>query len=174
MSGAQLSKDFLGVIGLALLAMICGLAVNRFGSHPIPLVYQSPEQQLQAELAQLVAAPPFDSFPVDTISLDQFRADVDDKSVTILDARAATYFNQGHVPRAINLSRQDFAQDYMRMRPMLEALKDKPIVVYCAGGACHDSKMVAQALTALGFSQVQIYPGGWDGWTAAGLPVVHG
>jgi rhodanese-related sulfurtransferase len=174
MNAAQLSRDFLRVLGLALLAMICGLAVNRFGVHTISLVYVSPEQKLQDELNHLVNGPPLDSFPVDTISLDQFRADVDDKSVTILDARASTYFNQGHVPRAMNLSRQDFGQDYMRMRPILEPLKDKPIVVYCAGGACHDSKMVAQALTALGFSQVQIYPGGWDGWTAAGLPVVHG
>ncbi|HEX4211127.1 MAG TPA: rhodanese-like domain-containing protein [Candidatus Binataceae bacterium] len=161
------------MIGLAMLAMLCGFALNRFGPHPIALVYQSPDQQLQAELAQLVAAPPFDSFPVDTINLDQFRNAVDDKSVTILDARAATYFNRGHVPRAMNLSRQDFAHDYMRMRPMLEPLKDQPIVVYCSGGACHDSKMVAQALTALGFSQVRIYPGGWDGWTAAGLPVAR-
>jgi len=173
MNGPQLGRDFLGVIGLAIIAALCGLAVNRFGAHPIPLVYQSPDQQLQAELAQLVAAPPFDSFPVDTISLEQFRAAVDDKGVLILDARAATYFNRGHVPRAMNLSRQDFAQDYMRMRPMLDAAKDKPIVVYCSGGACHDSKMVAQALTALGFSQVRIYPGGWDGWTAASLPVDH-
>lgn len=173
MNASQLGRDFLGVIGLAIIAALCGLAVNHFGTHPIPLVYQSPDQQLQAELAQLVAAPPFDSFPVDTISLEQFRAAVDDKSVLILDARAATYFNRGHVPRAMNLSRQDFAQDYMRMRPMLDAAKDKPIVVYCSGGACHDSKMVAQALTALGFSQVRIYPGGWDGWTAASLPVDH-
>jgi rhodanese-related sulfurtransferase len=174
MNATQLGRDFLGVIGLALIAMICGLAVNRYGSHPIPLVYVSPDQQLQNDLNQLVNGPtPFDSFPVDTISLDQFRADVEDKNVTIFDARAATYFDQGHVPGAMNLSRQDFARDYMRMRPMLETLKDKPIVVYCAGGACHDSKMVAQALTALGFTQVQIYPGGWDGWTAAGLPVAH-
>jgi rhodanese-related sulfurtransferase len=173
MSSTQLGKDFLGVIGLGIIAALCGLAVNRFGAHPIPLIYQSPDQQLQAELAQLVAAPPFDSFPVDTINLEQFRAAVDDKSVLILDARAATYFNRGHVPRAMNLSRQNFAQDYMRMRPMLDAAKDKSIVVYCSGGACHDSKMVAQALTALGFSQVRIYPGGWDGWTAASLPVDH-
>ncbi|HUN58954.1 MAG TPA: rhodanese-like domain-containing protein [Candidatus Binataceae bacterium] len=170
---ARLGKDFLGVIGLAVLAIMCGLAVNRFGSHPLSLVYVSPEQKLQDELNHLVNGPPLDSFPVDTISLDQFRADVDDKTVTILDARASTYFDQGHVPRAINLSRQDFGSDYVRLQPILDPLKDKPIVVYCAGGACHDSKMVAQALTALGFSQVQIYSGGWDGWTAAGLPVVH-
>jgi len=173
MSGAQLGKDFLGMIGLAILATICGLALNRFRPNPISLVYQSPDQQLQAELSQLVNGPPLDSFPVETISLDQFRVAVADKGVTILDARAATYFDRGHVPRAINLSRQDFGHDYMRLRPMLETLKNKPIVVYCAGGACHDSKMVAQALTALGFTQVRIYPGGWDGWTAAGLPVVH-
>src|SRR5271163_3947668 len=166
MNGAQIGKDFAGVSGLAVLALLTGLTLNHFSSHPIPLIYQSPDQQLQAELSQLVAAPPFDSFPVDTIDLSQFQQAVDDKTVLILDARASTYFDRGHVPRALNLSRADFANDYMRLRPALDAAKDKPIVVYCAGGACHDSKMVAQALTALGFSQVRIYPGGWDGWTA--------
>ena len=174
MNRSQFIKDLLGVIGLALLALACGLLVNRFGPHPIPLVYQSPDQQLQAELAQLVSAPPFDSFPVDTISLDQFRQADNDQSVLILDARASTYFHEGHVPRALNLSRADFAHDYMRLRPILDKAKDSPIVVYCSGGACHDSKMVAQALTALGYSQVRIFPGGWDVWSAAGLPADHG
>ncbi|MGA2410466.1 MAG: rhodanese-like domain-containing protein [Candidatus Binataceae bacterium] len=167
-------NDLLGVLGIAILAMAFGLLVNRFGPHPIPLVYQSPDQQLQAELSQLVSAPPFDSFPVDTISLDQFRQADSDKSVLILDARASTYFHQGHVPRALNLSRADFANDYIRLRPVLDKAKDGPIVVYCAGGACHDSKMVAQALTALGYSQVRIFPGGWDVWSAAGLPADRG
>jgi rhodanese-related sulfurtransferase len=174
MNVTQIGKDFAGVIGLVMLALLTGLTLNHFSSHPLSIVYQSPDQQLQEELSQLVAAPPFDSFPVDTIDLGQFQQAVNDKSVLILDARASTYFDRGHVPRALNLSRADFAHDYMRLRPALDAAKDKPIVVYCAGGACHDSKMVAQALTALGFSNVRIYPGGWDGWTAAGLPEVHG
>jgi rhodanese-related sulfurtransferase len=174
MSAAQFGKDFAGVIGLALLALLTGLTLNHFSKNPIPLVYESPEQQLQRELSLLVQAPPFDSFPVDTIGLNQFQQAVKDKSVLILDARASTYYDHGHVPRALNLSRADFANDYIRLRSILEPAKDKPIVVYCAGGACHDSKMVAQALTALGYSRVRIYPGGWDGWTAAGLPEAHG
>lgn len=173
MNVAQIGKDFAGVIGLAMLALLTGLTLNHFNSNPIPLTYQSPDQQLQAELRQLINAPPFDSFPVETIDLDQFQQAVNDKSMMILDARAVTYFDRGHVPRALNLSRADFAHDYMRLRPVLDPAKDKPIVVYCAGGACHDSKMVAQALTSLGFSNVRIYPGGWDGWTAAGLPEVR-
>jgi rhodanese-related sulfurtransferase len=173
MNITRFSQDLAGVIAIAMLALLTGLALNHFSAHPLALVYQPPDQQLQAELAQLVAAPPFDSFPVDTIDLRQFQQAVNDQHVLILDARASTYFNRGHVPRAINLSRADFARDYMRLRPTLDTAKDQPIVIYCAGGACHDSKMVAQALTALGFSQVRIYPGGWDGWTAAGLPEVH-
>jgi len=163
-------KDLAGVVGLALLSLIAAVTINRFSAHPLPLVHQSPSERLQGELTRLVAAPPFESFPVDTVGLDEFRSAVDQKDDLIIDARSSHYYQRGHVPGAINLSRDDFAHDYIRLRPSLEKAKDAPIAVYCSGGDCHDSKMVAQALTSLGFSQVRVFLGGWDAWTAAGMP----
>jgi rhodanese-related sulfurtransferase len=163
-------RDLAGVAGLAALSVIVGFTINHFSSQPLSMVYQSPQERLQAQLAELVAAPPFESFPVDTIGLNQFRRIVEDKSALIFDARSSLYFGQGHVPGAMNLSRDHFARDYLRFRSTLEKEKDRPIVVYCSGGACHDSKMVAQALVSLGFDHVRIFAGGWDVWTAAGLP----
>jgi len=144
--------------------------LNRFSAHPLPLVHQSAAERLQAELTRLVTAPPFESFPVDTIGLEEFRSAVETKDDLIIDARSSHYYQRGHVPGAINLSRDDFAHDYIRLRPSLEKAKGGPIAVYCSGGECHDSKMVAQALTSLGFSQVRVFLGGWDAWTAAGMP----
>lgn len=163
-------KDLVAVLGLAILSLAAGVLINRFSAHPIPLVHQSPSQRLQAELTRLVAAPPFESFPVNTVGLEEFRSAVEHKDDLIIDARSSSYYQRGHVPGAINLSRDDFAHDYIRLRPSLEKAKDAPISVYCSGGDCHDSKMVAQALTSLGFSQVRVFLGGWDAWTAAGLP----
>lgn len=161
----------IGVVGLALISLAAGLTLNRLRANPLPLVYRSPEQRMQAQLAQLVAAPQSESFPVDTINLDATRATVENRSATILDARSAPYYTSGHLPGALTLSRDQFGKDYLRLRSTLEKAKDHPIVVYCSGGGCHDSKMVAQALTTLGFSNVRIFAGGWDDWRAAGLPV---
>ncbi len=155
-------------------SILTGLVLNHFSSSPLALAYRSPEQRLQTELAELVAGPPLQSFPVATIGLDEFRRMAEAKTAVIFDARASVYYRQGHVPGALNLSREDFGQDYLRLRAALEKDKNSPIVVYCSGGTCHDSKMVAQALTSLGFTRVRIFPGGWEAWSAAGLPAQRG
>ena len=166
-------RDLAGVIGLAILSLIAGVLINHFRASPLPLAYQTPEQRLSAELTTLVQAPPFQLSQIDTVSIAQFRTDVDDKQSLILDARSAPFYAQGHVPGAINLSRDDFAADYKRLRPTLDQAKDKQIVVYCSGGDCHDSRMVASALLSLGFSKVQVFTDGWTGWTQAGMPVAQ-
>jgi rhodanese-related sulfurtransferase len=174
MSLSQGAKDVTGVVALAIFSLAAGVVVNHFRARPLALVYRSPEQRLQAELAELVAGPPLQSFPVGTIGLDEFRRMVGTKSDVTLDARASVYYQQGHVPGALNLSREDFGRDYLRLRAILEKDKERPIVVYCSGGTCHDSKMVAQALTSLGFTNVRIFPGGWEAWSSAGLPAQQG
>ena len=165
------TSDIVGVICLALASLAAGVAINYLRASPLPLVYQTPEQRLAAELTTLVEAPAFRLSDADTISLDQFRNVVGDHLTIILDARAAPFYQQGHVPGALNLSRDDFATDYRRLRPTLDASKDKSIVIYCSGGDCHDSRMVASALLSLGFSRVHVFTRGWSGWTEAGLPV---
>lgn len=173
-SWRQGTRDIAGVVGLVIFSLAAGLILNHFRAEPLALAYKSPEQRLQAELAELVSGPPLQSFPVSTIGLDEFRRIVQAKSELILDARASIYYQQGHVPGALNLSRADFGKDYLRLRSMLEKEKSRPIVVYCSGGTCHDSKMVAQALLSLGFTNVRIFPGGWEQWSADGLPAQRG
>ncbi len=127
-------RDFTGVLCLALASLAVGLVINRFRSSPLPIVYLSPEQRFDAELTTLIAAPPFKIAPAATIGLEQFRSAVDSKSALILDARPSSFFEQGHVPGALNLARDDFAHDYRRLDNVLKAAQDKPIIVYCGGG----------------------------------------
>ncbi len=171
---SQMVRD-LGLIAmLAIASLAAGLAINRFSPHPLPIVYQTPEQRFDAELTTLVAAAPFKIAPAATVGLDQFRSAVERKSALILDARPSVFFEQGHVAGALNLARDDFARDYRRLSPSLKAATDKPIIVYCSGGECHDSRLVANALLSLGFSNVSVFTGGWDAWSAAGLPASTG
>jgi len=81
---------------------------------------------------------------------------------------------QGHVPGALNLARDDFAHDYRHLDGVLKAAQDKPIFVYCGGGDCLASRLIANALLTLGFSDVTVFTGGWEAWSAARLPVSTG
>ena len=75
------------------------------------------------------------------------------------------------MPGALNLARDDFAHDYRRPGRRAAERHDKPIIVYCSGGDCHDSRLVANALLTLGFGNVSVFTGGWEAWSGAGLPI---
>ena len=162
-------RDFVGVVIVALGSLAVGLVINRFSSRPLPIVYQTPEQRFDAELTTLVTTPPFKIAPAATVGLPEFRSAVETKSTLILDARPSVFFEQGHVPGALNLARDDFARDYRHLAPVLQPATDKPIIVYCSGGDCHDSRLVANALLSLGFSNVRVFTGGWEEWSKARL-----
>jgi rhodanese-related sulfurtransferase len=167
-------RDFVGVALLAIASLAVGLVMNRLSDRPLPIVYQTTEQRFDAELTTLVTAPPFKIAPAATVGLEEFRSAVESKSALILDARPSVFFEQGHVPRALNLARDAFARDYRQLAPVLKPATDKPIIVYCAGGDCHDSRLVANALMSLGFSNVRVFTGGWEEWSKARLPVSTG
>src|ERR1700693_3650396 len=163
--GWDVARDLVWVAVIAGISLGLGLARNHFSSQPLPMVYRSPEQRLEAELTTLVNTPPVNLAPAETLALPEFRSVVDNKTALILDARSSVFFQQGHVPAALNLARDNFAQDYRRLSPVLKGMNDKPIIVYCSGGYCHDSKMVAHALMMLGFDNVRVFTGGWDEWS---------
>ncbi len=170
----QTLSDLGMVVVLVMVSAAAGFTINHFSSHPLPIVYQTPEQRFDQELTTLVTAAPFAIAPAATVSLAAFRTAVENKSALILDARPAVFFERGHVPGALNLSRDDFANDYRRLAPTLKTAQTRPIIVYCSGGECHDSRLVANALLSLGFNDVSVYAGGWEEWSADHLAEVTG
>jgi rhodanese-related sulfurtransferase len=167
----ELGRDFIAVLFLASVSLAAALAINRMRSTPLPLIYQAPDQRLAAELTKLVESPAFRLSDFNTIGLDEFRGIALGRQALVFDAREGSFYQAGHIPGALNLSRHDFAHDYARLRAILEHSKDQPVVVYCSGGECHDSRLVASALLSLGFTQVRIFTGGWTAWTQAGEPI---
>jgi rhodanese-related sulfurtransferase len=170
----RVSTDLVGVVILAMASLIVGLMLNYFRPNRLSLVYKTPEERLRAELSHLIMAPPFQSLPINVIDLGEFRDAAQKKDALILDARSSLYYREGHVPTALNLPRDNFAADYVSLRPTLEKSRDRRVIVYCSGGDCRDSKMVAQALMSLGFSNVMVFGGGWEEWTATHLPQARG
>jgi rhodanese-related sulfurtransferase len=86
--------------------------------------------------------------------------------VTLVDALPASYYEQEHLPGAVNLVEADVDALAAGLLPDLE----RPVVTYCSNEACSNSKVVARRLEALGYTDVRTYAAGIQDWVAAGRP----
>lgn len=92
-----------------------------------------------------------------------------------LDARRTSVYNDGHIPGARNFAVWEADIDEKVKAMSTQGLDgDMPIVIYCSGGECEDSHMLAQKLWGMFFNNIRVYHEGYPGWTAAGNPVNRG
>lgn len=108
--------------------------------------------------------------PGTEVDRDELHAAIAARTVTVVDALAAAYYHQQHLPGAVNLPADRVTADAGSLLPD----KHAQIVVYCASTACSQDVVVAKALSALGYAHVRTYPGGIQDWSDAGLAVEHG
>ena len=102
-----------------------------------------------------------------TISRTELRDLIDAGVVTVVEALPAEYYDQGHLPGAINIP-------HTEVRDLATALlpdKDAQIVVYCANLPCPNSGIATHVLRKLGYTDVRDYAEGKADWTEAGLPL---
>jgi molybdopterin/thiamine biosynthesis adenylyltransferase/rhodanese-related sulfurtransferase len=85
---------------------------------------------------------------------------------TLLDVREGDEWEQGHLDKAIFLPRGFLEVKADKIIPE----KQKPIVVYCAGGV--RSALAAKTLQDLGYSDVYSMRGGFNEWKNNGMPFV--
>lgn len=92
-----------------------------------------------------------------------------------LDARRSTVYADGHIAgaRSFPVWESDIAD---RVKAFFEEGLDQnaPIVIYCSGGDCEDSHMLAEKLYMVGFNALFVYKDGFPGWQKRGLPVTKG
>jgi 3-mercaptopyruvate sulfurtransferase SseA len=175
----SLRCDILGLCFLFITAVVLGLLINQFREKRLPLVYEAKEHRLRQavqNLAQTKEAPSASQSKapptmLGELTLQEFRSFVNSGQGFVFDARPEIFHRLGHVPRALSFPRDDFENAYQKNRVELEADKSAPIVIYCSGKSCEDSKLVRSALVALGHTQVGIFSGGWAEWSGAGLTV---
>ena len=102
-----------------------------------------------------------------TITRAELQELLTDRRVVLLEALPANYFDSAHLPGAKNLPLE-------RLDALAsELIPDRatPVVTYCAGPACPNSKIAAERLQALGYTNVRAYEGGKEDWADAGLPL---
>ena len=107
---------------------------------------------------------------VEKITLDQLRQELEAGDITLVEALGPAYFEDAHLPGAINIPR-DQVED---LAPQLLPDKSARIVVYCANGPCQNSEIVTLKLGKLGYGNVADYHEGKAEWLEAGLPVERG
>jgi rhodanese-related sulfurtransferase len=88
----------------------------------------------------------------------------------LVDARSAAEFATGHIASAVQIAFEDFQG---RNPPAMDTLdRSRNVIVYCGGGSCDASILVAQQLALRGFTKIAVFKDGVEGWKAAGLPLV--
>lgn len=93
----------------------------------------------------------------------------------VLDARRSRAYAEGHLPGARSLSPWEDGLGDKIDRLALEVSDLKaPVLLYCAGGGCEDSHLLAQKLWLAGFRNLRLYAGGFPEWQAKGGPVAAG
>ena len=101
------------------------------------------------------------------ITRSELKRKIDARQVTVVEVLQNKYFNNKHLPGAINLPHDQVPA----LAPKLLPDKAAAIVVYCANAVCQNSAMAGQALRDLGYSNVREYKEGKQDWIDAGLAV---
>lgn len=88
-----------------------------------------------------------------------------------IDARRPSLYDEGHVPGARNVPA---SETEAVPSEVLGSSRAGTLVVYCEGGDCQSSLLLAKRLRGEGFTDIRVMTGGWKEWTAAGLPEERG
>ena len=95
--------------------------------------------------------------PVDGTQAEALLAD----GAVVLDVREPSEFDMGHLPGAVNVPR-GLLEFMVGSHPALSNA-DATILLYCKNGG--RSTLAAHTLKQMGFDQVSMLTGGFDGWS---------
>jgi len=139
--------------------------------HPHIPIAKAPEPADWDPAALLARFPPLQGQAYADISGDETRW-LQLHGALILDARRSDVYAAGHLPGALSLP---VWEDGLAAKvAALKADPLLPVVVYCAGGDCEDSHLLAQKLWLAGYRNLRIYAGGFPDWETRGWPTHHG
>jgi len=93
-----------------------------------------------------------------------------------LDARRSSEFEDGHVAGAwsVPVWEADAAARITEFEARANPAPEAPMVLYCSGGDCEDSRLLAQKLVQLGYRNLLIYRDGFPDWARQGRPRAKG
>ncbi|HAF57972.1 MAG TPA: sulfurtransferase [Opitutae bacterium] len=100
------------------------------------------------------------------ISVEDLQKAVLSKKVAVIDVNGPKSFAKGHIPGAIEFSKQK-----KNLQSLLPRKKDTLVVAYCGGPSCRAYLRGAKAAAELGYTNVRHLSAGISGWKKAGQKV---
>ncbi|MBD0328839.1 MAG: molybdopterin-synthase adenylyltransferase MoeB [Thermoleophilia bacterium] len=100
---------------------------------------------------------------IEEVTADDAAASAD--GPVFVDVREHDEWAEGHIPGAVHVPRGSLESRIERLVPD----RDRPVVVYCAGG--NRSVFAARTLEDLGYGRVASLAGGYTDWKRNGYPV---
>ncbi len=95
----------------------------------------------------------------------------------IVDVREPAEYEQGHLPRAINVPRGVLELRADPASPAADralcADRSARILIYCTKSPGARSLLASETLQSMGYDHVEVLGGGLMAWAEAGLPVEH-
>jgi rhodanese-related sulfurtransferase len=138
---------------------------------PAPAVRPAPPGPAADLLARF---PPLANAPQADISGDE-AVWLQARGALFIDARRSATYALGHIPGARSLPAwEDGLVAKVEQLGLFTPDLKAPVVIYCAGGDCHDSHLVAEKLWLAGFRNLRIYADGFPDWEKRGGGVAKG
>ncbi len=103
------------------------------------------------------------------LTLPEAEAVWHESPIVFIDVRSLEDYNIGHIQGSLLLPYEEMTERLPAVREKLKLANH--IIVYCKSTDCGKSLWAAIRLRNAGLDQVAIYPGGWNEWVLAGLPV---
>jgi len=147
-------RDLILIVLAFLISVATGILANRLRSDPLPFPYRDRASRLKETGVKDPAV----------VAMAAAEAAWRSGSAVFVDAREPDFFEEGHIPGAVNLPVSEIKKSLPAGIP-----SDKFLIVYCSGGDCEDSGVVARALMKMGCRDVAVFAGGWEEWSAAGI-----
>lgn len=117
------------------------------------------------------------------IYVDELRSVFEDTSIVLIDFREENAYNEGHIPRAINIYRKDITitegeiRGIVAPQAMLEDLlgslgvdSSKQLIVYDGRGACEAARFW-WTMNYYGFTDVRVLNGDYNLWVSKAYPI---
>jgi rhodanese-related sulfurtransferase len=106
-----------------------------------------------------------------SISREDIKSKLNNReAMTLVEALPKKYFDEQHLPGAINIPHDEIRQKAAQLLPDKNAF----IVVYCANTECQSSRKATAILEQMGYVNAHEYIEGKQDWLEAKLPVESG
>jgi rhodanese-related sulfurtransferase len=142
-------------VTILFISLLLGMGVNSFSRNGI-----NPFRHPVASATTITA--------IRQVSLEEAQQIVG-SGIPILDARPKEDFTEGHITGAISLPYYDMGSYLDQTLPFFST--SQLIMIYCSEASCADAELLARKISALGYTRLLVFKGGFKAWTVAGLPI---